>query len=276
MLVSIIIPAYKKEKMIIEDVLNIYNAINNTRWKFEIIVVEDGQLDNTSSVFRKFLKENPQYKKDIKFFSYKTNHGKGYAVRFGMARAKGNLISFIDAGMEINPNGISMILEHMEWYDADIIVASKRHYASKTNYTTTRRIYSLGYYFLTRWMFGLKVTDTQTGLKVYKREVLEKVLPRLVVKEYAFDIELLAVAHKLGFKRIYDAPVEVSLDFATSKFSAEKLLILDPFIRGMLWDTAAIFYRMNFLKYYDDDNKRKWVYNKELHMRVNTGESNKK
>ena len=76
-----------------------------------------------------------------------------------------------------------------------------------------------------------------------------------------------------NLKRIYDAPVEVSLDFSTSKFSASKPLIFDPFIRGMLWDTAAIFYRMNFLGYYSDTNQRKWVYSKELQMRVNTGES---
>lgn len=267
MLVSIIVPAYKKEKTIQKDVVSIYETMKQTRWDFEIIVVVDGFLDKTFENAKK-LKQ-----KEVKVIGYGTNHGKGYAVRFGMARAKGDLIAFIDSGMEIDPNGISLTLEHMEWYEADIIVASKRHAASKANYQLLRKIYSWGYYLLVRFLFGLKVTDTQTGLKVYKREVLEAVLPRLLVKEYAFDIELLAVAKHLGFARIFDAPVQVSIDFSKgSRFKKKRPLFFDPFIRKMLVDTFAVFYRMYLLRYYNDDSQRKWVYDEELDMRVNTGE----
>jgi glycosyltransferase involved in cell wall biosynthesis len=190
-----------------------------------------------------------------------------------MARAKGDYIAFIDAGMEINPNGISMLLEHMEWYDADIIVGSKRHPASKTNLTPLRKIYSWGYYLGVKFLFGLKVRDTQAGLKIFKRKVLEKVLPRLLVKEFAFDVELLAVAHHLGFRRIFEAPVELDLDFSDgSKFKKQYFPFFNKSIRGMLVDTIAIFYRLHVLRYYDDKSKRRWKYDKELDMRVNTGE----
>lgn len=261
MLLSIVIPAYKQEKTIKKDIENIYEVMSNTRWDFEIVVVVDGFLDKTYQNAKKFTKRN------VRVYGYEKNNGKGYAIRYGMARAKGDVISFIDAGMEINPNGISLLLEHMEWYKADIIVGSKRHPASKVAYPFLRKVYSLGYYFLIKTLFGLKIKDTQAGLKVYRREVLENVLPRLVVKQYAFDIEILAVAHYLGYKRIYEAPVEINFDFSSgSRF--KKFLFMDPFIQSMLVDTVAIFYRMHFLKYYSDHNKKNWVVAKELQPKV--------
>ena len=124
---------------------------------------------------------------------------------------------------------------------------------------------------IVRLLFGLKVKDTQTGLKICKREVVEKVLPRLLVKQYAFDIEFLAVSHYLGFRRIYEAPIEIKWDFKSgSRFNS--FLFMNPFIRRMLHDTAAVFYRLKILRYYDDSSKRNWKYNEDLDMKVNTGE----
>jgi len=266
MLVSIIIPAYKQEKTIKQDILNIYESMAKTRWDFEVIVIDDGSPDKTYREAKKIKKEN------IKVHRYKKNLGKGFAVKYGMARAVGDFIAFIDSGMEINPNNISMILEHMIWYDSDIIVGSKRHSASKVNYSFMRRVYSEGYFRLVQVLFGLRVRDTQTGLKVFKRKVLEKVMPRLLVKAFAFDIELLAVSNHLGFTRIHEAPIEMELRFTTnSKIRKWRPLFLEPEILRMMQDTLAVFYRLKLLRYYDDGNKRKWVYNKELDMRVNTG-----
>ncbi len=267
MLVSIIVPAHNQEKTILADIKRIHEVMSETRWPFELLLVSDGSTDNTLQEARKFRKRN------FKALGYPTNKGKGYAVRYGMARAKGEYIAFIDAGMDIDPNGISLILEHMEWYDADIIVGSKRHPASETNFPRIRRIYSWGYHLLVKLLFRIPVRDTQVGLKVYRREVLEKVLPRLVIKQFAFDIELLAVAKYLGFSRIYEAPVRVHLDTEASHFN--NFFFLNPYIRNMLIDTMAVFYRMYILRYYADFSKRKWRYDKELAMRVNTGELRK-
>ncbi len=265
-LVSVIVPAYKQEKTIKRDLENIAETMRQTRWKFEIIVVVDGFFDKTYEIAKGM--EN----KDLKVYGYEKNKGKGYAIRYGMARANGDYISFIDAGMDINPNGISMLLEHMEWYDADIIVGSKKHPVSIVKYPLIRRIYSWGYHALVFALFGIKVKDTQTGLKVFKREVLEKVLPRLLIKAFAFDVELLAVSYHLGYKKIYEAPVSIELGFKRSTFSP--FFVFDKEIRKMLLDTLAVFYRLFILRYYDDKSKRKWVYDKELEMRVNTGEIN--
>lgn len=254
--VSIIIPAYKQERTIRQDVESICNTMAQTRWDFEIIVVVDGSPDHTFNEAKKIGFSQ------VKVVGYEENEGKGYAVRYGMARSKGDLLVFIDAGMDIDPNGISMLLEHMEWYDADVIVGSKRHPVSQVNYPLIRRLYSWGYYNLVHLLFGLKLRDTQTGLKVFKREVLEQVLPRLVIKRFAFDIEILAVAKYLGFGKIYEAPVRINWDTHNTSFNG--LLFLDPYVRGMVWDTLGVFYRMHVLKYYHQDNSGNWYYSKKL------------
>jgi len=265
MKVSIVIPIYKQEKTIKVDLENICDIMSKTRWDYEVIGVIDGSPDDSYKEAKKAKSPN------LQVYKYDVNKGKGYAVRYGMARATGDYVSFIDSGMDIDPNGISMLLEHMEWYNADIIVASKKHPVSQVNkYPFMRKVYSFVYYMMVKILFGLNLKDTQTGLKVFRRQVLEKVLPRLVVKRFAADIEILAVAKYLGFNRIYEAPVKIRLGFDNTSFST--LLFMDKHIQRMIVDTLAIFYRLRILRYYSDDSKRKWVYDKDLEMRVNTGE----
>jgi glycosyltransferase involved in cell wall biosynthesis len=203
----------------------------------------------------------------IRIVGYQTNKGKGYAIRFGMAQSKGDIIGFIDAGGDIDSDGIEMLLLHMRWYNADIIIGSKRHPVSKIEYPFIRKILSIGYQMIIRIFFGLSIRDSQVGIKLYKRYVLEDVLPRLLVKQFAFDIEVLSVAHHLGYRRIYEAPVTLDFSGASSITSSNFWKV----IWRTLWDTAAVFYRLKILRYYDNTSKRKWKYDPELNFRVNIG-----
>lgn len=263
-LVSVIVPAYKQEKTITKDLRRIYSVLGKIRYKTEVICVVDGKVDRT---FDKAYKFSKRYN-NIKIYGYDTNKGKGYAVRFGMAKSKGDIIAFIDAGMDLNPNGLSMLLEHFEWYEADIIVGSKRHPASKVDYPWQRRILSIGYQILARLLFGLNIRDTQVGMKFFRREVLEKVLPRLLVKAFAFDIEMLAVANDLGFKRIFEAPIELVMQLKASTIASRGFIRIALL---MFLDTLAVFYRLKILRYYSDKNSRKWRFDQELNYRVNIG-----
>jgi len=259
--ISVIVPVYKQASSIRQDIYTIYDTLERIRYNYEIIVVVDGTSVDSSFAELKKLKL-----KKLKIFGYKNNHGKGYAIRYAMARSKGDYVSFIDAGMEIDPNGLSLIIEQLEWYQADIIVGSKRHPASLVKYPLQRRIISLGAQIISKLLLGINVRDTQVGLKIFKRNVLEKVLPRLLLKNYAFDLELLSVANRLGFTRIYEAPVKLTYDFKGLTHATGLKIIAD-----CLYDALAVFYRLRIKKYYDDKNKRKWIYDKQLDMRINTG-----
>src|SRR3989344_2283967 len=236
---SCIVPVFQQEKTIVKDLIQIKDAAGRIRYPYEIIVVIDGITDKS---LKKIKQANiPQ----LKTLGYMKNQGKSHAIRLGMKKAKGDYVMFIDSGMEIDPNGISMLLEHMEWYQADIIVGSKRHPASFINYSFSRKLLSNGYYFLVKLLFGIQVHDTQAGIKIFKKNVLEKVLPRLVEKRFAGDLEILVVANTLGFIRIFEAPIK--LDYALSPLTSSATI---QAIGKILQDTLAIFYRKNVLRYY--------------------------
>ena len=258
---SVIIPAYKQAKTIRQDIYSIYDTLEQIRYPYELIVVVDGtQIDST------FAQANKCHLKSLKVIGYHHNHGKGYALRYAMARSKGDYIAFIDSGMEIDPNGLSMIIEHMEWYQADIIVGSKRHPASQVDYPFDRKIISFGAYLISRFLLNINIHDTQAGLKIFRRPVLEKVLPRLLVKSYAFDLEILSVANRLGYHRIYEAPIKLNYVFESLTHATGFKIIIN-----CLRDALAVFYRLRILHYYDDKNKRRWIYDPELDMKINTG-----
>lgn len=262
-LISVIIPAYNQEKTIQKDIAHIKRVLDQLRYDYQIIVVVDGLHDKTYEKAKKI--KSPK----ITVTGYKHNHGKGDAVRLGITKARGQIIGFIDSGMDINPNGISMLLEHFEWYKADVIVGSKLHPVSKVQYPMQRRILSWGYRFLVKVLFGLSIRDTQVGLKFYRRKVLDDVLPRLLVKTYAFDIEILAVAHYLGYKRIYEAPVELNFQ-PVSSIAPFTSLGFWRIILHMLWDTLAVFYRLKIMRYYSTQNRKNWKYGKNLGFRINS------
>ena len=236
---SLIIPAYKQEKTIAQDIKAIDVVLKKLSVVYEILVIVDG-CKNTYKAALKI--DNPR----VKVFEYKKNYGKGYAVKFGVVKAKYDVIGFIDGGKDINPASIPYLLNKMEKYNADIVVGSKLHKESKINYPIFRKILSWGYRNMTYLLFGFNVRDTQVGLKFFKRKVAKKTFSMVKVNGFAFDVEALAIANLLGYKKIYDAPVRLNFN---KEFSAKKSRFI-KIIPNMIWDTLMIFFRLRILNEY--------------------------
>lgn len=243
-LFSIVVPTYKQEKIILRNIKVLEKSLKELGIPYEIIIVIDGMVDRTYQKLKKIRSRR------VHVLSYKDNTGKGYAVRYGMLRAKGDVVGFIDGGFDIDPTGISMLLNHMLWYKADIIVGSKLHPVSQVHYPFSRRILSWGYRTGTHYLFGFKVKDTQVGIKLFKRKVVMDVFPRLLVKQFAFDVEILAVAYSRGYKRIFEAPVRLNFKGASSISDKGFWKV----ISHMLWDTMGVYYRLKIRHHYDRIN----------------------
>ncbi len=259
---SLIIPVYKQAGTIKKDIEDVISVLEGAKVDFEIIPVIDGELDRSYEEARKVRDRR------VRVVGYQTNHGKGYAVRYGFSQASGDVIGFKDAGRDLKSGALPLMLAEFEFQHADIVIGSKRHPDSKVEYPFIRKVLSWVYQKFIKILFGLDVRDTQVGMKIYRRKVLEDVLPRLLVKQFAFDIEILAVAYHLGYRKIYEAPVEI--DF----FSAKSSIVWDKLTRiilNMLRDTLAVYYRLYILRYYDDASKRKWRFDPELNFRINIG-----
>ncbi len=230
--VSVIIPVYRGEKFIAKNLELIKQSLTTTFKNFEIICVIDGLVDNGLEEAKKV--------EGVKVLWSKNNLGKGAALKYGFENSTGNFITFLDADMDIAPQELKNFIPYMA--TADVVIGSKRHPFSKVKYPLIRRILSKGFQICYLCILGLDLRDTQSGLKLIKREVLEIIIPLVMVKRYAFDLELCFLAHKHGF-RIVEAPIKLDYKYAGSGVDVHAII-------NALLDTLAIRYRYTFLKYY--------------------------
>lgn len=239
---SLIIPAYNKESEVFRVVSDFVNELKHLPYDWEIIVVDDASRDQTLREAIRSKRFNGNSKR-IKIFSYNLNQGKGFALYHGFKKSCGDIVVFADSDLDLPTKNLPIILEYLQKTNADIVIGSKRHPHSRVSYPLIRHIQSRTYQLLIKLLFDLHITDTQVGQKAFKRQVLEESFPRIVVKTFAFDLELLVVAQKLGYAKIVEAPVVLDYHFtSTISLTAIKKVIID---------TLGIFYRKNFLKYYD-------------------------
>jgi len=241
--ISVIMPAHNEGDRIYENLIKTHKVLKRTFISHEIILVSDGSKDKTVSEARRASTDTDI--DSIKVVECSNNAGKGHALKSGFAHAKGELVAFLDADLDIHPRQIQALFHTMDKTHADVIIGSKYHSASKVNTPKRRKLISLIYKIILFVLFRLPLRDTQAGLKLFKTEVLEKVFPKVVCKRFAFDVELLANAHRIGYK-ISECPVVL-------KFRREmrwgNIKFKTLYSTGM--DTLAIFYRMYILRYYD-------------------------
>ena len=233
--ISVIMPRYNA-KNIIKDLKEAINVLEKFAKNYELIVVNDGSTNSCFDEAKKFKHEK------VKVVGYKNNFGKGNAIKYGFNFAKGEYIVFFDSGGDLDPRQIEKFFDIMKKENADIVIGSKRHPDSKVHYPWIRRLMSTIYQVLNKLLFDLDVRDTQVGLKLFKKKTLDIIMPKILAKKFAFDLELLVIANKFKFK-IVEAPIVLNYNFqSTINLNA---------VFWMLLDTAAIFYRLKILKWYD-------------------------
>lgn len=235
---SVVVPAFNQQDSIRGNLATIEQRLETVGLPFEIVVVSDGSVDRT---YDEACRHDSAR---VRVLDYHRNLGKGYALRTGSREARGDLVAWIDSDLDLDPAALRGFLDVFAAGDADIVVGSKRHPESVVDYPAKRRAYSWMYQQLVRALFRLDVRDTQVGMKLFRREVLDEVLPVVLVKRYAFDLEMLAVARHFGHRRITEAPIVLEYQFSGTGVNWRA-------IAGALWDTAAVFYRLRILGYYD-------------------------
>jgi glycosyltransferase involved in cell wall biosynthesis len=238
-LLSVVVPVFNQAASIVGNLGIIREKVAAELGEpFEMVVVSDGSIDTTE---QELLEQAPEG--TYRVFHYDRNLGKGYAVKLGALEARGAWIGFVDADLDLDPADLAVYVRRAQAHDLDFAIGSKRHPDSQVDYPPVRVVASWFFQQLVRLLFRLDVRDTQVGLKVFRREVAEQVLPLLLVKRYAFDIELLAVGRAFGFERVEEMPIRLDYQFTGSGVRSRAVL------RALI-DTAAVFYRLRILHYY--------------------------
>jgi len=200
---SVVMPLHNEGAWIASNVEQTM-AVLRMLGPFELILVNDGSSDNSAEETARLAEKFPG-----EIVSLQLPHsGKGEALRRGTQAARGEFVVFIDADLDLPPEQILFFVAIQRVKKADAVIGSKMHPDSTVDYPLRRRIYSLGYFWLVKALFGLPVRDTQTGLKLVRRDLLLKALEKTESRGFTLDLELLVRLVQLGAVMV-EAPVVV-------------------------------------------------------------------
>lgn len=193
---SIIIPLYNEEKRI-RMLFEIHSYLKKQKFSWEIILVNDGSKDNTKKITANIIKDN-SFKK-IQLISYKRNRGKGFAIKKGVLKAKGEYRLFIDIDLSTPIEELKKILPFIKKFD--IVIGSRKRKGAKLikRQSKLREILGKEFTRLSRYILGLKVTDFTCGFKCFSANSAEKIFSRQKIERWGFDAEILFLAQKLNF-----------------------------------------------------------------------------
>ena len=203
MYLSVIIPAYNEEKRIGATLLAVHQYLSRQSYQYEILVVSDGSKDNTSTVVNSLKSQVAK----LVLLDNKENHGKGWVVKQGMLAAQGDYRLFMDAD---NSTTVDQVEHFLPLFSQgyDVVVGSRRTAGAKIEVKQNlfRDFLGGAFRFLVHILAPVGVTDSQAGFKAFSRRAAEAVFPQQTIFRWAFDVEILTIAKKLGLK-IKEAPI---------------------------------------------------------------------
>lgn len=201
---SVVIPAFNEERTIISTLNSIFSYLKKQNYPFEVIVVNDSSRDYTRDLVLEFQKSFD----NLILLDNEKNQGKGFGVRRGMFEAQGELAVFMDADNSTKIEEIAKALPFFEKNETEIVIASRRLKDSRISRAQPffRKLTGEFFRIYTKILFGFPYDDTQAGFKIFNRKGRE-VFKYQTITRWSFDVELLWLAKKMGF-RVKEIPID--------------------------------------------------------------------
>lgn len=210
--VSLVLPVYDGARYLDRSLRKASEWLGRRAGESELIVVDDGSRDATPEILRAFEAESRERGPRVRCLRNPLNRGKGFSVRRGLLAARGRLRLFSDADLTYPVGSFTHVVRTLR-RGADIAVACRVHEMSRYvvapdffRYIYTRHNAGRVFNWLVRATAVRELRDTQAGLKGFRAAVVEDLFPRLTLERFSFDVELLFLAQRRGY-RVEEVPV---------------------------------------------------------------------
>lgn len=207
--ISIIIPVFNEKGYILKAIEEVL-ASDTLHLRKEVIIVDDGSVDGTQDVLKKF-QENKKQKGNIKIILRQKNEGKGAVLKEGFLKSMGDIVIVQDADLEYSPKDYLLALEAFINQDADVVYGSR--FISNRPHRVLYFWHSRVNIFLTslsNMLTNLNLTDMETGFKAFKGDLIRSIAPQLVSKRFGFEPEITARISKIKEVKIYEVGISYS------------------------------------------------------------------
>ena len=207
MKISVIIPMYNESKIIADTAKRLSEYMTNHFENYEILFSDDGSKDGSADCVRALKLPC------VRVTGYSENKGKGSAIRHAMLEADGDLILFTDAdlayGTDVIAEAVATYQSQCDKSDVHLMIGSRNlGKDGYDGYSWYRKIMSKTYIRLLGFLGGFRLTDSQCGFKVFRRDAAKDIFSRCKVNGFSFDFEVILWAEKLGYN-IIEMPVRV-------------------------------------------------------------------
>jgi glycosyltransferase involved in cell wall biosynthesis len=237
---SIVIPAYNEASRLGTTLEKVRQFLESRPYSAELITVDDGSTDRTPDLLRETAARIPS----MRVLRNEPNRGKGYSVRRGVLEARGEFVLFSDADLSAPIEEADKLLEALNSAGADTAVGSRalKRELIGIHQPWLREISGRGFNLLVRVSTGLKIRDTQCGLKLFRRASTRRAFERQRISGFGFDPELLFLVQRFG-GTIVEVPVRWNDSPATKvRFLRDATrMFLDLF--AVRWRAATGQYR---------------------------------
>ncbi len=195
--ISIIIACYNEEPLLEQSVKELRKVMDQTRYSYELIFVDDCSRDQTRAIIINLVKDLP----NARYLFHEKNKGRGGTVADGLRLATGKVAGFLDIDLEVHARYLpSMIGAILEGYD---VATGYRFYkVDMSPIPFFRHILSIGYRKLMKFMLKLPLYDTETGYKFFNREKILPILDKCKNSGWFWDTEIMALSYYAGLKII--------------------------------------------------------------------------
>jgi glycosyltransferase involved in cell wall biosynthesis len=206
---SVIIPAYNEVDRLPLSLERIVDHLSETPERpTEILVVNDGSSDGTAASARELAVKLERPNLSLRVLDNPGNRGKGYSVRHGMLEGRYDWLLFTDADLSAPIEELTKLASAVAGQGYDVAIGSRALDRSLIGVhqpwfrETLGRVFNLA----VRVTTGLPFADTQCGFKLFRREAARKIFSRQLLERFGFDVEILYLAKKFGY-RVIEVPV---------------------------------------------------------------------